>query len=340
MLKKYRFLSIIGVSLVALLLSYSCNSGAQKSQDSSTVAAAELSDPLPSWNDGANKKAIIDFVKAVTTEGSQSYVKPEDRIATFDNDGTLWAEQPVVQVMFIFQCIKKMVEKDPSLKVKQPYKAVVENDTEYLNKLGATDLLKLFIVTQTGMTQTEYQKEVADFFASFKTPSGKTMSQLRYQPQLELLDYLRANDFKIFICSGGSVEFMRVISQEYYGIPPERVIGTEFKYTFNDSINDIQRMPEFKTFNDQQEKPVNIQYQIGKRPILACGNEGGMGDIYMLRFSQGNTHPSLQLIINHDDADREFFYQEKDNTSLDWAKKYGWSIISMKNDWKKVFADK
>ena len=296
-------------------------------------------DPLPSWSDGANKKAIIDFVNAVTIEGSKSYVTPEDRIATFDNDGTLWAEQPVVQIMFVFHSVRKMAEKDPSLKNTQPYKAIIENDREYLKNLGEQSLLKLFVETQTGMSLSEYQKDVADFFANAKTPSGKTMSQLRYQPQLELLDYLRDNDFKIYLCSGGSVDFMRAISLTYYGIPTEQVIGTEFEYVFDENSNDFQRLPKVKTFNDKQEKPVNIQYNIGKRPIIACGNEGGAGDIYMLSFSQGNILPSLQMIVNHDDSDREFFYQEEDNKSLDWAKKYGWQVISIKNDWTKVFAD-
>ena len=304
-----------------------------------TSKPTAMKDPLPSWNTGANKKAIIEFVKAVTTEGSKSYVEPKDRIATFDNDGTLWAEQPVIQVMFVFHQVKKMAEKDPSLKNIQPYKAIVENDKEYLKKLEGEVLLKLFVQTQAGMSLSEYQKEVADFFANAKSPSGKTMSQLRYQPQLELLNYLTANGFKIFICSGGSVDFMRAISLTYYGVPPERVIGTEFEYVFDENINDFQRLPKIKTFNDKQEKPVNIQYNIGKRPILSCGNEGGAGDVYMLMFSQGSTLPSLQMIINHDDAEREFFYQEEDNKTLDWAEKYGWQVISIKNDWKKVFAE-
>jgi hypothetical protein len=156
---------------------------------------------------------------------------------------------------------------------------------------------------------------------------------------VELLQYLRANGFMTFICSGGDIDFMRPVTQQYYGIPPEQVIGTKFKYVYKDSagVNDLVRMPAIASFNDKQEKPVNIQYHIGKRPILACGNEGGAGDIYMLRFSQGNKYPSLQLIVNHDDKDRETYYQEKDNKSLDWAKKFNWTVISMKDDWKTVF---
>ena len=337
--KKNRW--IIAIAATLILFHSSCNnkSGEGKPVATKDSSVVNTGDPLPSWNDGSNKKAIIDFVKAVTSEGSSSFVKPEDRIATFDNDGTLWAEQPIIQVLFVFERAKQMAEKNPELKSKQPFKAVIENDKEYLKTMSEQELIKLFVGTQTGMTESEYAKEAAAFFANARSPSGKPIAQLVYQPQLELLKYLRANGFKTFICSGGSVEFMRVISQQYYGIPPEQVIGTQFKYVYKDSagINDNVRQPGLHSFNDKQEKPLNIQYFIGKRPILACGNEGAGGDIYMLRFSQGNSYPSLQLLVNHDDRDREFYYQEKDNKSLDWAKKYNWHVISMKDDWKRIF---
>ena len=299
-------------------------------------------DPLPSWNDGKTKSSIIDFVTRVTREGSTDFIPVDDRIATFDNDGTLWAEHPLVQELFMFYRAEKMMGKKPSLKNVQPFKAIAAGDMAYLKKMNEKDLVKFLIATQTGMTQAEFDKDARDFFAVAKTPSGRMISQLVYQPQVELLNYLRANGFKTFICSGGSVEFMRIISQQYYGIPPEQVIGTEFKYVYKDSaaVNDIMREPGLRTFNDKQEKPVNIQYHIGKRPVLACGNEGGAGDVYMLRFCQGSTYPNLQIIINHDDEAREFFYQEKDNKSLNWAKKYKWLVVSMKSDWKVVFPDK
>ena len=334
---------IIGFAVVILIYGTSCGNKVSDVKttalnDSSVVAAG---DPLTSWNEGKNKKAIIDFVRAVTTEGSSSFVKAEDRIATFDNDGTLWAEQPVIQLLFVFERAKQMAVANTALKDKQPFKAIIENDKEYLATLSEADVIKLFIATQTGMTESEYAKEAARFFSSAQSPSGKPIAQLVYRPQPELLNYLRANGFKTFICSGGSVEFMRSISQQYYGIPPEQVIGTQFKYVYKDSagINDIVRQPALHSFNDKQEKPLNIQYFIGKRPILACGNEGGGGDIYMLRFSQGSSYPSLQLLVNHDDKDREFYYQEKDNKSLDWAKQYNWHVISMKNDWKIIFPE-
>ncbi len=296
-------------------------------------------DPLPSWNDGKTKQSIIDFVKDVSTEGSPKFVPAEDRIATFDNDGTLWCEKPLIQGLFAFYLAKKMIDKKPALKDKQPYKAIAENDMAFLKTLGEQDLIKLVIATHTGMTAGDFNKSAVDFFATAKAPSGKGIAELVYKPQVELLQYLRTNGFKTFICSGGDIDFMRPVTQQYYGIPPEQVIGTKFKYVFKDSagVNDLVRMPAMASFNDKQEKPVNIQYHIGKRPILACGNEGGAGDIYMLRFSQGNKYPSLQLIVNHDDKDRETYYQEKDNKSLDWAKKYNWTVISMKDDWKTIF---
>ncbi|MEX6686789.1 HAD family hydrolase [Danxiaibacter flavus] len=296
-------------------------------------------DPLPSWNDGKTKQSIIDFVKNVTTEGSPKFVPAEDRVATFDNDGTLWCEKPLIQGLFAFYLAKKMIDKKPALKEKQPYKAIAANDMAYLKTLSEQDLIKLVVATHTGMTAGEFDKSAAAFFATAKSPSGKAIAELVYKPQVELLQYLRANGFKTFICSGGDIDFMRPVTQLYYGIPPEQVIGTKFKYVYKDSagINDLVRMPSMLSFNDKQEKPVNIQYHIGKRPILACGNEGGAGDIYMLRFSQGNQYSSLQLIVNHDDKDRETYYQEKDNKSLDWAKKYNWTVISMKDDWKTIF---
>jgi len=300
-----------------------------------------IAQDLPSWNDGPTKQAIIQFVKDVTTEGSDKFVPIPDRIATFDNDGTLWAEKPLIEGLFMFIRAKQMAEKKPSLRNVQPYKAILAGDKTFLEKMTEKDLLKLFVETHSSVTATDFRKQVEEFFAVAKNSKGTTMEQLTYQPQLELLRYLRANGFKTFICTGGDVDFVRVISEKYYDIPPEQVIGTTGKYVFMDSanINDLYRLPGISSFNDQKEKPVNIQKYIGKRPILACGNEGGAGDVYMLRFSQGNSYPSLQLMVNHDDKDREYYYQEKDNKSLNWAKKYNWAVISMKNDWSKVFPD-
>ncbi|MBV4360302.1 HAD family hydrolase [Pinibacter aurantiacus] len=306
---------------------------------SSRISFAQ-DDPLPSWNDDTLKASIIAFVKSVTMDGTSTFVPVEDRVATFDNDGTLWCEKPLIQGLFAMYRAKQMVEKNPSLKQKQPYKAIASNDMAYIQKMSEQDLIKLVVATHTGLTEDEYEKQVADFFANAKAPNGKSVADLVYKPQVELLQYLRANGFKTYICSGGTVDFMRAISIKYYGIPPEQVIGSTFVYVYKDSagINDIYRLPKLATFNDKQVKPVSIQYHIGKRPIFACGNEGGAGDVYMLRFSQGGKYPSYQLIVNHDDKEREAYYQEKDNKSLNWAKKYGWHVVSMKGNWKTIFA--
>lgn len=296
---------------------------------------------LPSWNDGPVKQSIIQFVKDVTTEGSGKFVPANDRIATFDNDGTLWAEKPLIEGLFISFRAKKMIEKKPALKNVQPYKAIATGDHTFLEKLSEKDLIKLFVETHSNITAGEFRKDAETFFSVAKNQKGVAVAQLVYKPQVELLQFLRANGFKTFICSGGDVDFMRVISEKFYGIPPDQVIGSSSKYVFMDSagVNDLYRSSSLSSFNDKQEKPVNIQRFIGKRPILSCGNEGGAGDVYMLRFSQGNSYPSLQLIVNHDDKDREYYYQEKDNKSLNWAKKYNWTVISMKNDWKTIFTD-
>jgi hypothetical protein len=300
-------------------------------------------DPLPSWNNDTLKASIIGFVKSVATEGSPGFVPAEDRIATFDNDGTLWAEQPLIEGLFMFFRARQMMEEKPSLKNILPYKAIAAGDMSFLKTMSERDLIKFFIATHSNLTAAEFKKDAHEFFAVAKSPAGVPIAQLVYQPQVELQEYLRANGFKTYICSGGDVDFMRVISWQYYGVPPHQVIGSSSKYVYKDSagVNDLYRSPALAVFNDKQQKPVSIQTYIGKRPIFACGNEGGGGDIYMLRFSQGQTtYPSYQLIVNHNDKDREFYYQEKDNKSLDWATRYGWHVISMKDDWKTIFVNK
>ncbi|MGN7818564.1 HAD family hydrolase [Chitinophaga sp. 22536] len=304
------------------------------------LRAQAQGDPLPSWNSGAVKQSIIRFVSTITNEQSTQYVPPEDRIATFDNDGTLWAEKPVIQEQFVVYRIIQLVKQTPALRNKQPYKAVLEKNRAYFKTIGRKGLLDLMDLTHTGMTETDFHDAVVKFFAVVKHPVlGVPVAQLVYQPQLELLNYLRDNQFKVYICSGGTVEFIRAISQKYYGIPPEQVIGTTFHYTYVDSagVNDIMRLKGLNPLNDKKEKPVNIQYYIGKRPILACGNVGGGGDVSMLRFCQGNKYPSLQLLVHHDDIEREFAYEEDDNESLNNAHRYGWGVISMKNDWQHIF---
>jgi len=307
----------------------------------STTAVATSRDPLPSWNDGALKKDIIDYVAKVTKEGSPDFIPVESRIATFDNDGTLWAEKPYVQELFAFYRVKKMVEANPALAKKQPFKAVVEKDKTFFEKGGDKALIELVAATHTGMTEDEFEAATKDFFAEAQYPGRNVvLKQVRYQPQLELLNYLRANGFKTFIVTGGTVELVRAISADFYGIPKDQVVGTSFKYQFDDAKNTILREPALDHFNDKEGKPVGIQLHIGQRPVFACGNEGGAGDLAMLRYSQGSKYPSFQMIVNHNDSIREYNYQEKDNLSLNTAAKYKYHVISMKDDWKKIFPDK
>lgn len=307
----------------------------------STANAAITSDPLPSWNDAALKTAIVDYVNKVTKEGSPDFIPVENRIATFDNDGTLWAEKPLVQELFAFYRVKKMVEASPALAQKQPFKAVVEKDKTYFEKGGNKALIELVAATHTGMSEDEFESMAKEFIKNAQYPGKNVpLKQIRYQPQLELLDYLRANGFKIFIVTGGTVELVRAVSDDFYGIPKDQVVGTSFKYKFEDATNNIKREPALDLFDDKEAKPVAIQLHIGQRPVFACGNEGGAGDLAMLRYSQGSKYPSFQMIVNHNDSIREYNYQEKDNLSLTTAAKYKYHVISVKDDWKKVFADK
>jgi hypothetical protein len=338
MLKKVFFL-VLGVSLLT-----SCKKSdtiIAPTSDSKQSETAINGDPLPSWTDGTLKNDIIAYVKKVTKEGSSDFIPEESRIATFDNDGTLWAEKPYVQELFAFYRVKKMIEANPELAKKQPFKAVIEKDKTYFEKGGDKALIELIAATHTGMTEDAFEADVKDFAAMAKYPGKNVpLKQIRYQPQLELLNYLRANGFKTFIVTGGTIELVRGISSDFYGIPKDQVVGTSFKYKFDEANRTIIRQPALDHFNDKTEKPVGIQLHIGQRPVFACGNEGGAGDIAMLEYCQSNKYPSFQLLVNHNDSIREYSYQEKDNASLNAAAKNKWHVINMKEDWKKIFSDK
>lgn len=297
-------------------------------------------DPLPSWNAGPTKKAILKFVAKVTTEGSPDFVPPSERISTFDNDGTLWAEQPVIQGAFLLYQLEKLATKDPSIRQKEPYKAAFENNKAYLKEEGMPAILELLEATHAGMSQKEFDADVKAFFASADNPALKRpFRELTYQPMVELLRYLRACGFKTYICSGGGVDFMRVVSVDLYGIPPEQVIGSSMKKTFHNGTDGcyLVRTGKINSINDKAGKPVNIDLQIGAKPVIAAGNERTGGDIAMLEYSQSRSGPSLQLMVNHNDAVREFAYEEPDNASLNNAASHGWTVISIKDDWKTVF---
>ena len=320
----------------ALLLLTSCQQAG--TENTSNKTGNSSIDPLPSWNDGKTKKAIVEYISKVTKEGNPDFIPEEDRIATFDNDGTLWSEKPYVQEVFALFMAKKLVEKNPSLATKQPFRAIFENDSAYFKNGGEKAFVELIMVTHTGMSVDEFDGYAHEFFKSAVYPGRNVpIRNITYKPQLELLQYLRDNGFLTYICTRGTVEFVRCISKEFYGIHPYQVIGTSFKYEYVDSSNSIFRKALFGSFNDKLEKPSNIRLHIGKKPVFACGNKGGGGDIAMLEYSQSSTYPSFQLMINHDDSIREFSYAELDTASLKASVKNNWHVVSMKNDWKNIF---
>lgn len=296
-------------------------------------------DPLPSWNDGPVKTAIIDFVKKVTDPSSPDFVPVHKRIAVFDNDGTLWAEKPVyTQLAFTFDLAREMVEEDPSLRIQEPYKSIVDEDYEHLKSLDHKDLLQLMIDTHASQGIEEIQKEVPAWLKLSKNPQLRvTYDKLVYKPMLELLCYLRGQCFKTWIVTGGGVEFVRSISEEYYGIPPEQVIGSSLAYEFvsNENGSSIQQQTKIGSINDKAVKPVNIHLHIGLRPIIAVGNSDG--DLEMLTYSENKKGASLQLLLHHDDAEREFDYDEGTENALKAADKGQWKVISIKKDFKTVF---
>ena len=328
------------LTLTTLLLS-ACNDATVKTE---SAVNSEVSDPLPSWNEGPTKTAIINFVNDVSNKGGTKYVKPEERIATFDQDGTLWCEQPVPQLEFAAYQVKQMAVDHPEWKDTQPFKSVLEGDKNYLvNDLlhnHGQELMKLIMVTHAGMTLTEFNADVTAFMNASAHPKyGKKYTETIYQPMLELLQYLRKNEFKTYICSGGGNSLMRVFAEDVYGIVPENVIGTFAMNTFEQVDGKWQIVKGTKNFfmNDKDTKPATIDQRIGRIPIFVGGNVRSGGDIGQLTYSQTNTLPNFQLIVNHDDDVREFAYAEKDNASLNAAQEGGWHVVSMKNDWKKIF---
>lgn len=338
----FHFIPMKRVFLYLLPFALMACGDSQKSVEHVDDKSNAAIDPLPSWNDQETKEAIIEFVHLVSSEQSADFVPEEERIATFDNDGTLWAEKPLVQGMYAFYRVGQLAESHPEWKTEQPYKGILEKDTAILHHLGTHDLLKVILATHTGMTEKDFEKNVDGFFQSATYPGRDVpLKQITYQPQIELIQFLQENGFTVYICSGGTIEVIRSISKSFYNIEPQHVIGTRFKYVYSDADGNpvIDRMPEIATFNDKEEKPVNIQNNIGIKPILACGNVGGGGDIHMLRWSQTNSYKNLQLMVYHDDAEREYAYEEADSISLKWSEKYQWHVVSMKNDWKTIFTE-
>jgi phosphoglycolate phosphatase-like HAD superfamily hydrolase len=302
-------------------------------------------DPLPSWNDTAPKKAIIAFVEKVTKEGSPDFVRPEKRIATFDNDGTLWAEQPIYfQFAFAIDRVKALAPQHPEWKKQQPSAAVLSGDKKALLASGQKGLMQIMAVSHSGMTTEEFAKIVAPWFATARHPRfNRPYTDLVYQPMLELLAYLRANGFKTFIVSGGGVEFMRVFADKSYGIPPEQVVGSSAvtRYQFAaDGKPELLREAKVLFVDDGPGKAEGINTFIGRRPIAAFGNSDG--DQQMLEWTMGGSGARFALIVHHDDGEREWAYDRKSDVgrldkAWDEAKAKGWTVVSMKDDWKTIF---
>jgi len=312
---------------------------------------ARAGDPLPSWNEGPAKQAIVAFVAKVTTEGGRDFVPVAERIAVFDNDGTLWCEQPVpVQLYFVIDRVKALAPQHPEWKEQEPFASLLKGDLKGALAGGQHALLELLLATHAGMTTTEFEQVVVEWIATARHPkSGRLFTEMVYQPMLELLALLKANGFKNYIVSGGGVEFMRPWTERVYGIPPEQVVGSSIQTKFErrGGTAVLARLPEIDFIDDKEGKPVGIHRHIGRRPIAAFGNSGG--DQQMLEWTQAGGGARFELLVLHDDAAREFAYGPArglpDTKSgafppeLDeLAKSAGWTVVRMKEDWKQVFA--
>jgi phosphoglycolate phosphatase-like HAD superfamily hydrolase len=308
------------------------------------VQAHAAKDPLPSWNDGAAKQASVKFVAGATRPGSPTFVPPAERIATFDNDGTLWAEKPLYfQFLFAIDRVKALAPEHPEWKEKPPFKAVLENDLKAALAGGEPAIVDIVMATHTGMTTTEFMKIVADWVATARHPRFKRpFTDCVYQPMLELLAYLRANGFKTFIVSGGGIDFMRVFSERVYGIPPEQVVGSTgvTKFEMRDGSPVLLREPKIDAVNDGPGKPVGIDRFIGRLPVFAFGNSDG--DQQMLEWTAGGRGTRFIGLVHHTDAEREWAYDRESDVgrldkALDEATAKGWTVVDMKRDWKRVF---
>ncbi|MDN3204794.1 HAD family hydrolase [Algoriphagus sediminis] len=327
------------LALSVFLVLWSCTSNEEVSQ-----TEPNRQEYLTSWNEGPAKQSIVDFVEAVTTEGSPEYVSPEDRIATFDNDGNLWSEQPFYfQLQFGLDQVKKMAGDHPEWMQDETLKAAAEGDLEKVLSAGEEGLLKIIGASHSGMTAEEFALSVNSWINSARHPkTGLLYKEMVYQPMLEVLEYLRAHDFKTFIVSGGGIDFMRPWTNEVYGIPPEQVVGSSLKAEFKevDGKYVIMKVPELNFIDDKAGKPVGIHQHIGKRPIAAFGNSDG--DLQMLQYSSGTNGRSFQMYIHHTDSVREWAYDRESHIGqldkgLDEAKEKGWTVVDMSKDWKVIY---
>ncbi|WP_323844572.1 HAD family hydrolase [Microbulbifer magnicolonia] len=308
------------------------------------MTAVQAADPLPSWNDGETKQSIISFVDKTTKEGSPGFVPPEQRVATFDNDGTLWAEQPIYfQLLYAIDKVKEMAPQHPEWKQQEPFASIIKGDTKKALEGGKPALMQLLAATHTGMTGEEFQDSVKKWLATARHPeTNRPYTEMVYQPMLELLKYLRANDFQTYIVSGGGIDFMRTFAEGTYGIPPEQVVGSSLKakYEMRDGKPVIVKLPEVNLIDDKAGKPVGIYQHIGRRPIFAAGNSDG--DFEMLQWTTAGEGPRFGLLLHHTDGKREWAYDHPSHVgqldkALAAAPKEGWTVVDMKDDWKVIF---
>jgi phosphoglycolate phosphatase-like HAD superfamily hydrolase len=302
---------------------------------------------LPSWNDGPAKKSIVDFVARVTKEGGQDFVPPAERIAVFDNDGTLWCEQPIYfQIAFAIDRVKALAPEHPEWKEKEPFAFVLKGDMKGLAAVGEKGLLEIVAATHAGLTVGEFEQTVKDWLATARHPRfQRPYNECIYQPMVELLAYLRASGFKTFIVSGGGIEFMRPWTEKAYGIPPEQVVGSSgvVKFELRGGLPLLLKEPKVEFIDDGPGKPVGINRFIGRHPIMAFGNSDG--DLQMLQYTTMRDGPRFGLIVHHTDAEREYAYDRLSpvgrlDKALDEAAARGWTVVNIKSDWKTVFPPK
>ena len=309
------------------------------------ATVAQAADPLPSWSERPAKRSILRFVVRATTPGTPDFVPPAERVAVFDHDGTLWAEQPIYfQALFAFDRVQALAGRHPEWRDQEPFASVLRGDLKGALAGGEHALLEMVMATHAGMTTAEFEAVVSAWITTAKHPkTGRLYTEMVYQPMLELLQYLRVNGFKTFIVSGGGIEFMRPWVERVYGIPPEQVVGSSIRtrYELRDGVPVLVRLPEMNFIDDREGKPVGIQMHIGRRPIAAFGNSDG--DLQMLQWTTAGSGPRFALYVHHDDAAREWSYDRESHIGrldkgLDEAKAKGWTVVSMKNDWKRIFA--
>ena len=337
----------------------SCGSQPAAAAATSTSTSASPSvqvDPLPSWNDGPTKQSILDFVQKVSRQGSDTFVPVPERIAVFDHDGTLVCEKPIVHGMFLIDRVRALAEQQPEIAHEEPYATLMTGDIDFVRRLGKKYFLDLMFTTLAGVTEEKLEADTRQFLETARHPVFDVpYADVTFQPMKELIALLRSHDFSVWICSGSGVHFMRPAAEAWYGIGPEHVIASravsELREVDGAGESDAAAdagspnrqlelvvMPHLQVLNDEERKPVSIGEHIGRRPIFAAGNVGSTGDIEMLRWSQSSRRPNLQVLVLHDDAEREMAYGEASNDSLEAAEKYGWSVVRMATDWNRIFA--